>query len=153
MSSLLRVPTIAILTTGTGPETLRLLVSNTPCHGVRLHFITKALAVWRLDAVVDRFLVRLRNDAGRIGLPTAGTCSFAALPAMSFSARQERHGRTDWGSTLLLGAGVGADSAAAVVGGVGNDSSHSQRAHRRGAYGSYGLSGYGAPTIGRGFNW
>ncbi|MDO9712541.1 hypothetical protein [Paracraurococcus lichenis] len=151
MSNLPRAPTTAILATGTGPETLRLLVSNTPCHGVHLHVITTALAVWRCNAVVDCFLVKLRNDAGRIGLPKASPCSFAERAALPLSTSQERYGRTNRGSTLLFGADS-AGMVAAVIGGAGTESNHSKRTHRRGIYGSYGQPGYGAPIVGRGFD-
>jgi hypothetical protein len=68
------------------------------------------------------------------------------LPVVALSAAlitagcQNPDGSTDWGSTLALGAGVGA--AAALVAASANDDGHRHRGYDRGGY-RRGYDGYG----------
>jgi hypothetical protein len=65
----------------------------------------------------------------------------AALSAsLLLAGCQAPDGQVDWGSTLLLGAGIGA--AALLVAGAASDNHHPR--HHAGGYGSgYGGRGYG----------
>lgn len=56
----------------------------------------------------------------------------AGLAALALAGCQRPDGSTDWGSTLLLGAGVGA--AGAVVGGAVNDNNNRPRNHYKRQY-------------------
>ena len=63
--------------------------------------------------------------------------------ALLLGGCQNPDGSTNWGNTLLLGAGVG--TAAALIAGSASDRPHHR--HYAGDYGGYrgGYSGYGRP--------
>lgn len=81
-------------------------------------------------------------------MPRRSTISALALSAaLALGGCQNPDGSTDWGSTLLVGAGVGL--AAALVAGAASDNGRPKRRHYAAGYGpprayghGYGRGGY-----------
>lgn len=71
--------------------------------------------------------------------------ALALAAAVALGGCQNPNGTTDWGNTLLLGAGVGA--AAALVAGAASDSGSRRRGYRQ-DYGRGPRYGYAEPRYG-----
>ncbi|MDI3307076.1 MAG: hypothetical protein QJR07_08230 [Acetobacteraceae bacterium] len=77
--------------------------------------------------------------------------AFGLFAAVLLGGCQNPDGSTNWGNTLLLGAGVGA--AAALVAGAAADQPKPYYGHRGGYYGGGYRGGYYAPPPPRGYGY